>query len=88
MLEQKRAQFELVTPLAGVVFGEELPRLVGQYFQKGVEVCRIADTRQLLLRIQVPEREIGDVQVGYSVPPQGARFPGTCLQRRGLNDRR
>jgi putative peptide zinc metalloprotease protein len=75
LLERKRAQFELLTPLAGVVFGEDLPRLVGQYFQKGAEICRIADTRQLLLRIQVPEREIGDVQVGSSVRLKARAFP-------------
>ena len=75
LLERKRAQFELITPLAGVVFGEDLPRVVGQYFQKGAEICRIADTRRLILRIQVPEREIGDVQVGYSVRLKARAFP-------------
>ena len=67
LLLRKRAQFELATPRAGWVFGEELPRLTGQFFQKGAEICRVADTRQLLLRIQVPEREIGDVRVGAPV---------------------
>lgn len=49
LLLRKRAQFELVTPRAGAVYGEDLPRLVGQRFQKGVEICRVADTRQLLV---------------------------------------
>lgn len=67
LLERKRAQFELITPRAGAIFGEELPRLMGQYFQKGAEICRVADTGQLLLRVQVPEREIGDIRVGHAV---------------------
>jgi putative peptide zinc metalloprotease protein len=75
LLERKRAQFELTTPRAGAVFGEELPRLAGQYFQKGAEICRIADTRQLLVRIQVPEREIGDVQTGHPVRLKAKAFP-------------
>ena len=75
LLQRKRAQFELLAPVAGAVFGEDLPRLVGQYFQKGGEICRIADTRQLLLRIQVPEREIGDVQVGHAVRLRARAFP-------------
>jgi hypothetical protein len=75
LLERKRAQFELVTPLAGAVFGEDLPRMVGQHFQKGAEVCRVADTHQLLLRIQVPEREIGDVRVGHPVRLKARSFP-------------
>jgi multidrug resistance efflux pump len=67
LLRRRLAQLSLVTPRAGTVFGEELPRLVGQYFPKGAEVCRVADTRQLLLRIQVPEHELGEVRVGSPV---------------------
>ena len=75
LLERKHAQFDLVTTREGTVFGEELPRMTGQYFQKGAEICRIANTRQLLLRIQVPEREIGDVRVGYPVRLKARSFP-------------
>src|SRR5437764_193209 len=35
LLARKRGQFELITPRAGIVFGEELPRMVGQYYKKG-----------------------------------------------------
>jgi len=75
LLEKKRAQFELVTPSAGAVFGEDLPRQVGTYFQKGAEICRVADTRQLLLRVNVPEREIGDVRAGHPVRLKVRAFP-------------
>src|SRR5262249_545860 len=37
------------------------------YFQKGAEICRVADTSKLLLRVNVPEREIGDVRAGHPV---------------------
>jgi multidrug resistance efflux pump len=75
LLLRKRAQFELITPRAGTVFGEELQRSVGQYFQKGAEICRVADTQKLLLRIQVPEREIGDVRVGHPVRLKVRAYP-------------
>ncbi|MCI0392275.1 MAG: HlyD family efflux transporter periplasmic adaptor subunit [Acidobacteria bacterium] len=75
LLERKRAQFELVTLRSGTVFGEELPRAVGQYFQRGAEICRVADTNQLLLRIQVPEREIGDVRAGHPVRLKVRAYP-------------
>ncbi|HZS07507.1 MAG TPA: efflux RND transporter periplasmic adaptor subunit [Blastocatellia bacterium] len=75
LLARKRARFELVTPHPGTVFGEELPRMVGQYFEKGAEICRVADTRRLLVRIQVPEREIGDVCVGNVVRLKASSFP-------------
>ncbi|MDX2030777.1 MAG: HlyD family efflux transporter periplasmic adaptor subunit [Blastocatellia bacterium] len=67
LLARKRAQFDLVAPAAGAIFGEELPRMIGQYFQKGAEICRVAETRELLVRIQVSEREIGDVRAGNPV---------------------
>jgi len=67
LLERKRADFELVALHAGAVFGEELPRMVGHYFQKGAEICRVADTSKLLLRVNVPDREIGDVRAGQPV---------------------
>lgn len=75
LLNRKRSQFELATSRSGVIFGEELPRMLGRFFQKGDEICRIADTRQLLLRVQVPEREIGDVHVGHGVRLKTRAFP-------------
>jgi multidrug resistance efflux pump len=75
MLRRRQARCELVTPRAGTVFGEDLPRLAGQFFQKGMAICRVADSRQLLLRIQVPESEIGDVQVGHPVRLKTRAFP-------------
>ena len=75
VLTRKRAQFDLTTPRAGWVFGEELSRLTGQFFQKGAEICRVADTRQLLLRVNVPEREIGDVRTGAAVRLKMRAYP-------------
>lgn len=75
LLRRRLAQFELVTPRDGVVFGAELPRLAGQHFPKGAEICRVADTRRLLARIQVSEREIGDLRVGQSVRLKAGAYP-------------
>ncbi len=75
LLTRKRAQFELVSPGGGTIFGEDLSRQVGQYFQKGAEICRVADTRQLLLRIKAPEREIGDIHVGHAVRLKARAMP-------------
>jgi hypothetical protein len=36
------ARLYLQTERPGQVFGEDLPRMVGRYFQKGTEICRIA----------------------------------------------
>jgi hypothetical protein len=82
LLQRKRAQFKLVTPRAGTVFGEDLPRTVGQFFQKGSEICRVADTRQMLLRVNVPEREIGDIRVGHPVRLRVRAYPDRVFRGR------
>ena len=82
LLRRRLAQFELVTPRPGAVFGEDLPRMVGQYFAKGAEICRVADTRQLLARIRVSEREIGDVRVGYPVRLKVGAYPDHIFRGR------
>jgi multidrug resistance efflux pump len=74
-LKRRQAQFELVAPCAGAVFGEELIHQIGQHFSKGAEICRIAETQQLLVRIQVPETEVGDVRVGNPVRLKARAFP-------------
>lgn len=82
LLRRRLAQFELVTPRPGAVFGAELPRLVGQYFPKGAELCRVADTRRLLARIQAPEREIGDVRGGHPVRLKVSAYPDRVFHGR------
>jgi multidrug efflux pump subunit AcrA (membrane-fusion protein) len=54
--------------------------MVGQYFQKGAEICRVADTRQLLLRVNVPEREIGDIRNGAAVRLKTRAYPDRVFQ--------
>jgi multidrug resistance efflux pump len=75
LLWRRLAQLELVTPRAGAVFGEELPRQVGQYFPKGAEICRVADTSQLLARIRASESEIGDLRAGNPVRLKAGAYP-------------
>ena len=67
LLQRKRAQFALLAPVAGTVFGEDLPRMKGRYLSKGAEICRVAYRLELLARVQVPEQALGDVAVGNPV---------------------
>ena len=67
LLERKHAQFALVSPGAGTLFGEELPRMIGQYFPKGGAIARVVNTSELLVRVQVAEQALGDVAVGQRV---------------------
>lgn len=80
LLNRKRAQFDLVTPLAGTIFGDDLPGMLGRYFNQGSEILRVADTSKLLLRIQVPEREMGDVCMRCRVRVKASSFPDQAFR--------
>jgi putative peptide zinc metalloprotease protein len=75
LLERKRAEFDLSVPRAGTVFGEDLPRMQGQYFMKGAEICRITATSELLVRVQAPEQAMGDIASGNLVRVKTRAFP-------------
>jgi Cu(I)/Ag(I) efflux system membrane fusion protein len=53
---------------------------VGHAFAKGDEVLRVADTSELLVRIQVPEREIGSLRLGQPVRLKARAFPGQIFR--------
>jgi multidrug resistance efflux pump len=67
VLLTKQTSVVLTAPRDGTIFGENLLELNGKYLAQGAEVCRVANTSQMLVRIQVPEREIGDVKEGAEV---------------------
>jgi putative peptide zinc metalloprotease protein len=75
VLEAKRTSVVLTAPRDGVVFGERLPDLAGKYVEKGAELCRVADTSEMRVVIQVPEREIGDVREGSLVRLKTRAWP-------------
>ena len=75
VLERKRAQFAISSPRDGTLFGEDLPRMLGQYFAKGAEICRIADVREVLVRVQVGEESLSDIRLGQNVRVKTRTFP-------------
>lgn len=75
ILLTKQNSVLLTAPHKGVVLGEKLLELNRKYLEKGAEICRIADPSQLRVRIQVPEREIGDVKEGAPVRLKTRAWP-------------
>lgn len=67
VLLTKQTSVVLTAPRDGTIFGENLLELNGKYLEKGAEVCRVANTSEMRVRIRVPEREIGDVKQGAEV---------------------
>ncbi|HEX4946504.1 MAG TPA: efflux RND transporter periplasmic adaptor subunit [Blastocatellia bacterium] len=75
VLLTKQTSVLLTAPRDGTIFGENLLELNGKYLAKGAEVCRVASTAQMRVRIQVPEREIGDVKEGAEVRLKARALP-------------
>jgi multidrug efflux pump subunit AcrA (membrane-fusion protein) len=82
VLFSKQNSVLLTAPRKGLVLGEDLPELNGKYLEKGAEVCRIADTSQMRVRIRVPEREIGDIKEGASVRLKTRAWPDRIFEGR------
>ncbi|MFN7927579.1 MAG: efflux RND transporter periplasmic adaptor subunit [Blastocatellia bacterium] len=82
VLLAKQNSVVLTAPRKGLVLGESLAEMNGKYLAKGAELCRIADPAQLRLRLQVPEREIGDVREGASVRLKTRAWPDRVFEGR------
>ena len=80
VLVSKQTSTTLTAPRAGIVLGENLLELNGKYLEKGGELCHIAETKQLRLRIQVPEKEIGDIKEGAMVRLKARALPDRTFE--------
>ncbi len=80
VLLSKQTSTTLTAPRAGIVLGENLLELNGKYLEKGGELCHIAETNQLRLRIQVPEKEIGDIKEGAVVRLKARALPDRTFE--------
>jgi putative peptide zinc metalloprotease protein len=82
VLFSKQNSVLLTAPRNGLILGENLLELNGKYLAQGAEVCRIADTSQMRVRIRVPEREIGDVKEGAAVRLKTRAWPDRTFEGR------
>ena len=80
VLVSKQTSTTLTAPRAGIVLGENLLELNGKYLEKGGELCHIAETKQLRLRIQVPEKEIGDIKEGAMARLKARALPDRTFE--------
>ncbi len=76
--EQKRRSYtRLVAPIGGIV----LQRLQepGDLIQPGNEVLQIADFSRIQVRVEVSDKEIGNIRIGQSVSVKLDAFPQETL---------
>ena len=76
LLQKEYDGMSVIAPLAGVVLGEDLGKMLGRRYSKGEEIVRIGELEGLLLQIDVSEREIADVKLDSSVRFKLKTVPG------------
>jgi len=66
-LAAQRQLCEIYSPIHGIVTTRFLMERKDEYVAKGDEICQLIDHRSMLVEMAVPEREVGDVKIGYPV---------------------
>ena len=74
-LEQKIRQARITAPVSGVISTARVEEKVGKRFDEGETICWIDRTERLRARIQVDEKEIGELRKGQDVRVKVGAYP-------------
>ena len=84
VLEDKLAQLEVTSPIAGTVITPRMADLEGRSLDEGDFLMQVADTLEMQARVYIPEFEMHNIRIGQRVRllPTGSLFPisGTLAQ--------
>lgn len=61
------AQVELKSPMDGLVLTPKPQELIGRVFGMGDELIRLADPKNLVIIVHVPEEDLLDIEIGQTV---------------------
>jgi multidrug efflux pump subunit AcrA (membrane-fusion protein) len=82
ILRREYEGMKIVAARAGVILGDELHKAAGRRYGRGEEICRIGELQTFLLRVEVSEREIGDVRLDSQVRFKLKTVPGRTFTGR------
>lgn len=82
IFEQQLQQLKIRSPIDGVVSTPDLKNRIGEYVEKGTQLCQIVDARSVNVDIPVPEKEIADVAAGYPIILKVNAFPKQSFMAR------
>lgn len=63
IIEKEKKLLNIEAPREGLIIGQEMEKKLGQYLERGNELCRIADIIHLQANADVPEWDINNIQV-------------------------
>jgi RND family efflux transporter MFP subunit len=69
------ARTRIRAPVAGVLVTPRFEERVGQFFQRGAELCVVADVRNVTAEVAVPEPDISRVRAGDPVSLKWNPYP-------------
>ena len=82
LLTRESEGMAIVASNSGVVLGDDLRKMVGRRYNRGEEICRIGEIGKFLLKIDVSEREIGNVRLDSPVRFKLKTMPGQVFTGR------
>ncbi len=75
LLEVESGYTAIRSPIDGVITTHFLKQKEKAFLQQGEVICQVANTKKIITEIPVPEKEVGDVHVGYPVKLKANAFP-------------
>ena len=75
LLDEELEKTDVRAPIDGIVATSFIERKLSQRLEAGDEFCRIVDTRQVTVEMQVPEKELAEVKPGNRVLMKIRSYP-------------
>ncbi len=75
ILGQQKELLKIRSPIDGVVSTSYLKNRIGDFLDMGSIFCEIVSEGTVIVEIPVPEKEIGEVQLGYPITIKVRGFP-------------
>jgi putative peptide zinc metalloprotease protein len=80
ILGEQLEQLKIRSPIDGQVTTPYLKNKIGAYIEKGDQFCEIADAKHVIVDMPIPEKEIGDVFMGYPIVLKVRTYPNRVFE--------
>ncbi len=82
ILSQQVELLKIRSPIDGTVATAHLQNRIGDFLDKGNVFCEIVSNGMMIIEMPVPEKEIGDVRLGFPITMKVRGYPNRWYQAR------